>query len=62
MRLHQHEGGEFIYVLRGRLTVQIAGEAHRLKARDSVYFDASTQHGYRRDGARACAAIVVTSP
>jgi transcriptional regulator with XRE-family HTH domain len=62
MRLHQHEGGEFIYMLSGSLTVQIGGEEHTLEARDSMYFDSSTPHGYRRTGARACAAIVVTSP
>jgi transcriptional regulator with XRE-family HTH domain len=62
MRLHQHEGGEFIYMLSGTLTLQIGGEEHTLEARDSMYFDSSTPHGYRRTGARACAAIVVTSP
>jgi quercetin dioxygenase-like cupin family protein len=62
MRLHQHDGGEFIYMLSGTLTVQIGGEEHTLEARDSMYFDSSTPHGYRRTGARTCAAIVVTSP
>jgi transcriptional regulator with XRE-family HTH domain len=62
VRLHQHDGGEFIYVLSGTLTVQIGGEEHTLEARDSMYFDSSTPHGYRRTGARTCAAIVVTSP
>ena len=62
MRLHQHAGGEFIYMLSGTLTVQIGGEEHALEARDSMYFDSSTPHGYRRTGARTCAGIVVTSP
>jgi transcriptional regulator with XRE-family HTH domain len=62
MRLHQHEGGEFIYLLSGTLIVQIGGEEHTLEARDSMYFDSGTPHGYRRSGARTCAAIVVTSP
>jgi transcriptional regulator with XRE-family HTH domain len=62
VRPHHHEGGEFIYVLGGTLIVQIAGEEHTLAAGDSMYFDASTPHGYRRTGARTCAAIVVTSP
>lgn len=62
MRLHQHDGGEFIYMLSGTLTVQIGGEEHTLDARDSMYFDPSIPHGYRRSGARTCAAIVVTSP
>lgn len=62
LRLHHHEGGEFIYVLSGQLMVQVGGEEHTLEARDSMYFDSGTPHGYRRTGARTCAAIVVTSP
>ena len=62
MRLHQHEGGEFIYMLSGTLTVHVGGEEHALDARDSMYFDARIPHGYRRTGAKTCAAIVVTSP
>jgi quercetin dioxygenase-like cupin family protein len=62
MRLHRHEGGEFIYVLSGTLMVQLAGEGSTLSAGDSMYFDACSPHGYRRIGAKTCAAIVVTSP
>jgi transcriptional regulator with XRE-family HTH domain len=60
-RLHQHAGGEFIYVLGGTLCVQIGGEEHALAARDSMYFDSSALHGYRRSGAKTCSAIVVTT-
>jgi transcriptional regulator with XRE-family HTH domain len=62
MRLHQHDGGEFIYVLTGTLMLQIGGEEHILAPQDSIYFDSGTPHGYCRSGAKACAAIVVTSP
>ena len=61
-RLHQHPGGEFIYVLSGTLCVLIEGEEHTLDARDSMYFDSGTPHGYRRDGAKPCTAIIVTTP
>ncbi len=60
-RLHQHEGGEFIYVLAGTLSVQVGGETHTLHARDSMYFDPVAPHGYSRVGAKACTAIVVTT-
>jgi transcriptional regulator with XRE-family HTH domain len=60
LRLHQHAGGEFIYVLGGTLCVLIGGEAHTLEARDSMYFDSSMPHGYRRTGGKPCTAIVVT--
>jgi transcriptional regulator with XRE-family HTH domain len=61
LRLHQHAGGEFIYVLRGTLNVRIGSDDHVLDAEDSIYFDSSVPHGYRRSGTRACAAIVVTA-
>ena len=62
VRRHQHPGGEFLYVLGGTLCVQIDDEEHTLEARDSMYFDSSTPHGYRRSGAKTCTAIVVTTP
>ena len=62
LRLHQHAGGEFIYVLSGTLGMQVGGEHYTLRFRDSTYFDADTPHGYRRLGSKTCAAIVVTAP
>jgi transcriptional regulator with XRE-family HTH domain len=62
LRLHQHPGGEFIYVLGGSLAVHVGDDVHTLEARDSMYFDPSAPHGYSRVGARACTAIVVTTP
>jgi transcriptional regulator with XRE-family HTH domain len=61
MRVHQHPGGEFLYVLRGTLSVHIDGHEHVLDADDAMYFDSSVPHGYRRNGARACNALVVTA-
>jgi transcriptional regulator with XRE-family HTH domain len=61
LRLHQHPGGEFIYALQGTLTVQVGGDDHALEAGDSMYFDSSVPHGYRRTGGRACNAIIVTT-
>ncbi len=61
LRLHAHPGGEFLYVLRGRLEVDIAGEPYVLDAGDSMYFDSSAPHGYRRVGTKPCSAIVVTA-
>ena len=45
VQLHQHPGGEFIYVLGGTLCVQMGGDEHTLEPRDSMYFDSSTPHG-----------------
>lgn len=61
MRMHEHPGGEFLYVLRGALHVRIGSDDHLLEAEDSMYFDSSVAHGYRRSGTRACSALVVVS-
>ena len=58
---HDHGGAEFIYVLRGTLSVQIGTDEHALSQGDSIYFDSGIPHSYSRRGERACSAIVVTS-
>lgn len=60
-RRHQHLGAEFLYVLSGRLVVRIADADHPLEAGDSLYFDPSVSHSYRRDGRALCAAVVITT-
>jgi len=62
VRPHQHPGAEFLFVLRGKLEMRIAGDDHILQTRDSIYFDSTLPHSYRRVGPRSCAAIVVTVP
>jgi transcriptional regulator with XRE-family HTH domain len=59
-RAHQHPGGEFIYVVSGTLGLRIDGHEHLLEAKDSLYFDSSVPHAYRRVGGKACTAVIVT--
>jgi transcriptional regulator with XRE-family HTH domain len=61
LRFHQHPGGEFVYVVRGTLSLHIGDDEHVLETDDAIYFDSSVAHGYRRNGARGCQAIVVTA-
>lgn len=61
-RAHHHQGVEFIYVVRGTLALRTGSEDHRLEAGDSVYFDSSIPHSYRREGNRSCVGLVVTVP
>ena len=61
-RSHQHPGFEFLSVLRGKLTIHIGTEDHLLASGDSVYFDSSVPHSYRRESRKPCSAIVVTVP
>lgn len=60
-RPHQHEGVEFVYVLEGTLGLRIHDDEHTIESGDSIYFDATVPHAYRRKAGRSCCAIVVTS-
>ena len=62
LRTHAHPGVEFIYALAGTLSVHMDGDEYALKAGDSMYFDSSIPHAYRRSAGRTCSAIVVTTP
>jgi len=61
LRPHDHPGVEFIYVMHGILSVHTNTEEHVLEAGDSIYFDATIPHAYRRSGGRVCSAVVVTA-
>ncbi|TWA56993.1 XRE family transcriptional regulator [Sinorhizobium medicae] len=58
---HQHGSAEFIYVLSGRLIVNVNGKECALDTGDAVYFDSSVPHSYRHKGKEISTAIVVTS-
>lgn len=58
---HAHAGVEFLHVLSGRLTIAIGRAEHELEEGDSIYFDASVPHSYRRKGRNRCSAMVVTT-
>ncbi|MBP1841779.1 quercetin dioxygenase-like cupin family protein/DNA-binding XRE family transcriptional regulator [Rhizobium petrolearium] len=58
---HEHAGAEIIYVLRGELVVNLEGEDITLNEGDSMYFECTYPHSYRRNGSLPCAAIVVVT-
>jgi transcriptional regulator with XRE-family HTH domain len=60
VRLHEHPGIELLYVLSGRLELRARDAVHELSDGDSIYFDSSVPHGYRRLGAKRTTALVVT--
>lgn len=62
IKRHHHSGAEVIYVLAGRLLLAINDTEHQLAAGDSVYFDSSAPHSYRREGKHSCSALVVVTP
>jgi transcriptional regulator with XRE-family HTH domain len=61
LRLHQHPGVEFIYVLKGKLALKVGAEEEILDAGDSLYFDSLSPHGYSRVGSKPCSAVVITA-
>jgi transcriptional regulator with XRE-family HTH domain len=60
-RAHEHDGAEFIHILRGTLRLEIAGEEQLLEEGDSIYFDSSQPHAYSRAGVTNCEAVVITT-
>jgi transcriptional regulator with XRE-family HTH domain len=59
---HQHAGIEFLYVLKGSLTLKIGSDDYLLDAEDAIYFDSAVMHSYRRRGAKPCTGVIVTVP
>src|SRR5579871_943394 len=60
-RSHHHSGVEFLSVFRGKLEMHIGTEEHVLDSGDSIYFDSSVPHSYRKISQKPCSAIVVTA-
>lgn len=60
-RPHHHAGAEFLSVLKGKLEIRIGTEDHILEPGDSIYFDSSLPHTYKRVSQKPCSAIVVTA-
>jgi transcriptional regulator with XRE-family HTH domain len=58
---HRHDGAEIVFVTSGSLGITVGAEEHVLHAGDSIYFDPSPEHSYRRVGKKMCTAVVVTT-
>lgn len=59
--VHAHEAEAF-YVLEGAYTLEVAGQARRLDVGSSAFAPAGTPHGFRVEGDRRAAALVVSTP
>jgi len=58
---HDHPGAEFLHLLEGRLGLTVDGEEHVLAAGDSIYFDPTHAHAYRRLSRGPAVALVVVA-
>jgi transcriptional regulator with XRE-family HTH domain len=61
LKPHQHPGSEFLHVLRGKLGLKIGLDDYELDAGDSIYFDPTLPHTYRRVGKQPCQAVIITA-
>ena len=55
----QHEGEEFVYMLKGRVEVQVGDHINKLKKGDSLHFNSSVKHDLRNVGKTDAELIVV---
>lgn len=61
VKFHQHTGVEFLHLLRGKMELTIGSDIYSLAAGDSIYFDSTVKHGYRRASSQLTTAVVVTA-
>jgi DNA-binding transcriptional MerR regulator/mannose-6-phosphate isomerase-like protein (cupin superfamily) len=59
---YTHDGEEFLFVLRGALTITLQQEEYRLKAGDSFYFESSTAHHWKNPGRTETWVLWVNTP
>jgi DNA-binding transcriptional MerR regulator len=59
---YTHDGEEFLYVLRGALTITLEDEEFRLKAGDSFYFESATPHHWKNPGRAETWVLWVNTP
>ena len=57
-----HEGEDMVIVLKGALSVDVAGTWHELRAGDSICFNSELPHRWRNRGSRVAQAIWISSP
>lgn len=55
----QHEGEEFVHVLKGRVEVQVGDHVNKLKKGDSLHFNSGVKHDLRNNGKTDAELIVV---
>lgn len=59
---HSHEGEEFLFVVRGRLDMILAGQKFRLRTGDSFYFTSTTQHYWCNPGKTETLVLWINTP
>jgi transcriptional regulator with XRE-family HTH domain len=60
-RIFEHVGEELMFVLSGRVEVEISGKSHELAAGDTLYFDSHLPHRSRSMGKKYAEVLVVVT-
>jgi transcriptional regulator with XRE-family HTH domain len=56
---YQHEGEEFVYVLKGTVEVTVGHTKHKLKKDETLHFDSGIRHALKNPGGTTTVLIVV---
>jgi DNA-binding transcriptional MerR regulator/mannose-6-phosphate isomerase-like protein (cupin superfamily) len=59
---YTHDGEEFIFVLRGALSISLEKERYELKTGDSFYFESSVPHHWKNPGRSETLLLWVNTP
>lgn len=59
---YSHEGEEFLYVIRGQLTITLDDQEFKLRAGDSFYFRSHTQHRWFNPGESTTLVLWINTP
>lgn len=60
IKLSQHEGQEFDYIIKGSLKAVFEGHEELLNEGDAVYYDSGRDHGMIATGGQDCVLLAVT--
>jgi DNA-binding transcriptional MerR regulator/uncharacterized cupin superfamily protein len=59
---YPHEGEQFLYLLRGRLGIELGGETFQLRSGDSFYFSSKTQYCWSNPGKTETIVLWISTP
>ena len=57
-----HEGEEFVFLIRGRLEIEMGGRQFQLRTGDAFSFNSKTPHRWRNPGKTKTIALWITTP
>lgn len=59
---YSHDGEEFLYLVRGRLDIELGGEKFQLRVGDSFYFSSKTQMSWSNPGKAEATVLWINTP